>query len=319
MRGRNGRGASDSVTEIKKVWDGEEYKRLMGSWSEKKKMIANQVQRGMRRTGLLIWHGLMVAGVNYLWSGCRWRARTCHRKATKAQEACLERLWKAVCLFVEDVSEIKEKLVKSPGSEDWKERLEGVRISYQGEIVEKAQELTMEQILPGFPQWDTGARWQSLTSVKGRFVSACLTGGRRAPREVADQKKVMASDEEWGKICKVLLDRGLVRPVDEIAKLGDQYVENGAFGAVKPNKKTESDVLRLIMDFRPCSAVTRIIEGDVRSLAGAPSLQRIVLPQHTVLRVSAEDFVAVLFVFTSTGMVEVYGLSEKGDLEGSWL
>jgi len=176
------------VTEIKKVWDGEEYKRLMGSWSEKKKMIANQVQRGMRRTGLLIWHGLMVAGVNYLWSGCRWRARTCHRKATKAQEACLERLWKAVCLFVEDVSEIKEKLVKSPGSEDWKERLEGVRISYQGEIVEKAQELTMEQILPGFPQWDTGARWQSLTSVKGRFVSACLTQAECCWREKSSQR-----------------------------------------------------------------------------------------------------------------------------------
>lgn len=118
----------DSITEIKKIWEGEEYRRLMGSWSEKKKMSANQVQRGMRRTGLLVWHGLLVAGVNYLWSGCRWRSKPCYRKPTKAQQACLDRFWKATCLFVDDVSEIKDKLVKSPGSEEWKERIEGMRI-----------------------------------------------------------------------------------------------------------------------------------------------------------------------------------------------
>ena len=294
----------DSAKELKKVWDGEEYRRLMGSWSEKKKMNPGQVQRGMRRSGLLIWHGLLVAGINYLWSGCRWTSRICSRKPSQAQQGCLDRLWKTARLFVDDVSEVKEKLVKSPGAADWKDKLEGVRISYQGEIVEKAQELTLEQILPGLPPVGYGGR-VSITDLCEGEVRECLLDpsrvlleGEELP-ELLPTPKVMASDEEWGKICRVLMERGLIRPVDEVAKLGDQYVENGAFGVVKPHKKTESgkDVLRLIMDFRPCNAVTRIIEGDVRSLAGAPSLQHIVLPQGTVLRVSAEDLVAAFYLF----------------------
>ena len=294
----------DSAKELKKVWDGEEYRRLMGSWSEKKKMNPGQVQRGMRRSGLLIWHGLLVAGINYLWSGCRWTSRICSRKPSQAQQGCLDRLWKTARLFVDDVSEVKEKLVKSPGAADWKDKLEGVRISYQGEIVEKAQELTLEQILPGLPPVGYGGR-VSITDLCEGEVRECLLDpsrvlleGEELP-ELLPTLKVMASDEEWGKICRVLMERGLIRPVDEVAKLGDQYVENGAFGVVKPHKKTESgkDVLRLIMDFRPCNAVTRIIEGDVRSLAGAPSLQHIVLPQGTVLRVSAEDLVAAFYLF----------------------
>ena len=294
----------DSVTEIRKVWDGEEYRRLMGSWSEKKKLNPGQVQRGMRRSGILIWHGLLVTGINYLWSGCRWRSKVCNRKASSAQQACLDRLWKAARLFVDDVSEIKEKLVKSPGAAEWKDKLEGVRISYQGEIVEKAQELTLEQILPGLPPVGYGGRVAITDLCEGEVRECLLDPGRVLLQgeelpEKLPTPRVMASDEEWGKICKVLLERGLIRPIDEVAKLGDQYVENGAFGVVKPNKKTEAgkDVLRLIMDFRPCNAVTRIIEGDVRSLAGAPSLQHIVLPQGTVLRVSAEDLVAAFYLF----------------------
>ena len=294
----------DSSKELKKIWENEEYRRLMGSWSEKRKLTATQVQRGMRKSGILLWHGLMVAGLNFLWGGCRMAGKTCHRKPTVAQQGCLDRLWIVARRFVDDVSEVKEKLVKAPGAGDWSEKLEGVRISYQGEIVEKAQELTLEQVLPGLPPPGYGGRVAITDLCEGEVKellldpSKAFLEGEELPERIPTPK-VMASDEEWEKICKVLMERGLVRPVEEIAIVGEERIENGAFGVIKPNKKTESgkDVLRLIMDFRPCNSVMKIIEGDVRSLAGAPSLQHVVLPEGTVLRVSAEDLVAAFYLF----------------------
>ena len=49
------------------------------------------------------------------------------------------------------------------------------------------------------------------------------------------------------------------------------------------------------MDFRACNAVTRIIEGDVRTLASAPALQHVVMPSGSVLRLSAE---AAFYLFS---------------------
>ena len=112
--------------------------------------------------------------------------------------------------------------------------------------------------------------------------------------------KVMAEDEEWEKIGAELYSRGLVRPVEQCAQLDGRKILNGAFGVVKPNKATPSgkEVLRLIMDFRACNAVTKIIEGDVRTLASAPALQHVVMPSGSVLRLSAEDLVSAFYLFS---------------------
>jgi len=109
----------------------------------------------------------------------------------------------------------------------------------------------------------------------------------------------MASDEEWDKICGVLFARGLIRPVSEMAKVDDTFIQNGAFGVPKPGKTLEDgkEVLRFIVDFRSINSVMRIIDGDVKTLAGAPSLQHVVLPSGTLLRTSAEDMVAAFYLF----------------------
>ena len=109
----------------------------------------------------------------------------------------------------------------------------------------------------------------------------------------------MADDDEWERIGAELFRRGLVRPVDRCASLDGKRILNGAFGVVKPNKTTESgkEVLRFIMDFRACNSVTKIIEGDVRTLASAPALQHVVMPSGSVMRISAEDLVAAFYLF----------------------
>ena len=125
-----------------------------------------------------------------------------------------------------------------------------------------------------------------------------LLSGLDLPENIP-QPRVMGDDDEWERIGAELFRRGLVRPVDRCASLDGKRILNGAFGVVKPNKTTESgkEVLRFIMDFRACNSVTKIIEGDVRTLASAPALQHVVMPSGSVMRISAEDLVAAFYLF----------------------
>ena len=127
---------------------------------------------------------------------------------------------------------------------------------------------------------------------------SCLLEGEELPVTLPTPR-VMASEEEWNKIAGALYQRGLIRPVDSVAKVENQRILNGAFGVPKPGKKLEDgrDVLRLIMDFRAVNSVMKIIEGDVRTLTGAPALQHIVMPEGHLLRISADDLVAAFYLF----------------------
>ena len=83
-----------------------------------------------------------------------------------------------------------------------------------------------------------------------------------------------------------------------------RFLVNGSFGVVKPGKflDDERPILRLIMDFRGTNAATRVLEGDVRSLTGAPALQRVVVPAGKVVRMSADDLASAFFACTAPWM-----------------
>ena len=294
----------DSRDAVRRIVEGGEYKRLAGGTKAKKDLGGAKVHREMRKNGLLTWHFRVTLALNFLWSGCRGRGRICDRGPTKAQKLCQDRLWEAVKRFVDDTSETNEKYVKAPDSSSWKERLEGVKLSYQGEIVEKAQELTLRQILPGLPPPGYGGRVKLEDLCEGETKEMvmdplkALLQGEDLP-EVLPKPRVMATKTEWELIAGELFRRGLVRTVERPASLDGKAIINGAFGVPKPGKVTEENeqVLRLIMDFRCCNAVCRVIEGDVRTLAGAPALQHLILPEGVVLRISAEDLVSAFYLF----------------------
>ena len=294
----------DSKEAVSQALKSGEFKRLAGSWNQKKGMAHGKVHREMRKKGLLIWHFLVVTALNFLWNGMKAGGKVCHRAATKAQKMAQDRIWTAVRIFVDDVSEVKDKFVKAPGYEEWNEKLDSVRVSYQGDIIPKAQSLTLDQILPGLPPEGYGGVVQLSELCDGAVrdlllhPEKCLLEGDELPVDVP-RPKVHASEEEWGKIAGALYKRGLVRPVEKVAKVEDQEVLNGAFGVPKPGKLLEDgrDVLRLIMDFRGVNSVMKIIEGDVRTLTGAPALQHVVMPKGSLLRISADDLVSAFYLF----------------------
>ena len=293
----------DSATVLSKVFETGEFKRLAGTWGAKK-LNKEKAGKEMRRVGLLIWHGLVVTLLNFLWSGGRAKGPVHQGQPSKAQRMANDRLWGLVKDFVDDSSESKDKLPRSPDMGEWGKRLGDVRISYHGEVVEKAQKLTLDQIMPGLPPPGYGAS-VPLTELGDGELKMKLENplSNLLPEEEMPDDipapKVHASEEQWEKIVKELHARGLVRPVEEPLEVKGKPLLNGSFGVVKPGKflDDERPILRLIMDFRATNAVTKILAGDVRTLSGSPALQHVVLPQGRVLRLSADDLVSAFYLF----------------------
>ena len=293
----------DSITEMSKLFETGEFKRLAGSWGSKK-TNKEKAAKEMRRVGLLVWHGMVVCLVNFLWCG-RGAKGPVHRGAvSKAQKLANDRLWNLVRDFVDDHSETKEKLPRSPDMGEWGKRLGDVRISYHGEVVEKAQRLTLDQVMPGLPPQGYGASVPLIELCEGELRTRLedpmsnLLPEEELPDDIP-APKVHASEEQWEMIVKELHTRGLVRPVEDPVEVKGKPLLNGSFGVIKPGKYLDDErpILRLIMDFRATNSVTRILAGDVRTLSGSPALQHVVLPQGRVLRLSADDLVSAFYLF----------------------
>ena len=112
------------------------------------------------------------------------------------------------------------------------------------------------------------------------------------PQEIP-RTQIHALRQEWEKIAAELYKRGLVKTVPAPVLVRGKFLVSGSFGVVKQGKflGDERPIMRSIMDFRGTNAATRVLEGDVRSLMGAPALQRIELPAGKVVRMSADDLV----------------------------
>ena len=293
----------DSITEMAKLFEAGEFRRLAGTWGAKK---ANKDKAGkeMRRVGLLIWHGLVVTLLNFLWCGGGAQGPVHRGPVSKAQKMANDRLWNLVKDFVDDNSEVKEKVPRSPNMGEWGKRLGDVRISYHGEVVEKAQKLTLDQVLPGLPPPGYGSSVPLIELCEGELKARLedpmsnLLPEEEMPDDIP-APKVHASDEQWEKIVCELHSRGLVRPIEEPVVVKGKPLLNGSFGVVKAGKflDDERPVLRLIMDFRATNSVTQVLTGDVRTLSGSLALQHVVLPHGRVLRLSADDLVSAFYLF----------------------
>eukprot|EP00435_Cladocopium_sp_Y103_P048232 s510_g14.t1 len=294
----------DSQTELSKIFEEGEFKRLAGTWGSKKNS-KEKAGKEMRRIGLLCWHGLVISFLNFLWSGRGKTSPMPPGTASKAQKMAQDRLWELVKDFVDDRSETTDKVPRSPIMGEWGKKIGDVRISYQGEIIEKAHRLTLDQILPGLPPAGFGASVPLLElcegEVKERLENAMsnLLPEDEMPDDLP-APKVHSSPEQWELIVKELHARGLVRAVEDPLKVRGRVVTNGAFGVAKPGRflDDERQVLRFIMDFRGTNSATRIITGDVRTLSGAAALQHVVLPEGKVVRISADDLVAAFYLFS---------------------
>eukprot|EP00438_Fugacium_kawagutii_P004851 Skav221072 [mRNA] locus=scaffold3118:298387:301731:- [translate_table: standard] len=293
----------DSKLALRELFESGEYRRLAGTWGAKKD-AKTKAAKVARKTGMLIWHGLLVTTVNVLWTGGSKDAAIHSGPVTKAQEMALERFWEAIRAFVDDTSESKEKVPRSTGVGEWGAKLGDVRISYEGEVIEKAHRITLDQVLPGLPPKGYGGSVPLVELCEGELKEKLL---RPESNLMAEENwpedipapKVHADIEQWEKLAHELHQRGLIEAVEDPILVKGKPLRNGAFGVVKAGKflPDERPVLRLIMDFRAINSVTTVLTGDIKTLTGAPALQHIVLPEGHVLRMSTDDLVAAFYLF----------------------
>ena len=317
----------DSVTELKKLQEEGEFRRLAGSWAEKK-MSKDKAGRLSRKVGLLVWHGLTVTVLNFLWTGGGGKGEVGAGPPGKAQSQALDRIWELVKVFVDDNSESTSKVPRSPEMGEWGKKLGDVRVSYHGEVVEKAQRLTLDQILPGLPPMGYGASVALAELCEGEVREklenplSTLLPEDELPDDVP-APKVHASQEQWEKIAGELYRRGLVQPVEDPVKVKGQAILNGAFGVPKPGKFLEDEraILRLIMDFR----AVKLSDGDCGW--GRPKLGRSPLPSTCGVTsgegdpdVSWRPCGSFLSVPTSSWVEPADVLCQQGGLEmlGDW-
>ena len=235
----------DSITEMSKLFETGEFKRLAGSWGSKK-TNKEKAAKEMRRVGLLVWHGMVVCLVNFLWCGGGAKGPVHRGAVSKAQKLANDRLWNLVRDFVDDHSETKEKLPRSPDMGEWRKRLGDVRISYHGEVVEKAQRLTLDQVMPGLPPQGYGASVPLIELCEGELRTRLedpmsnLLPEEELPDDIP-APKVHASEEQWEMIVKELHTRGLVRPVEDPVEVKGKPLLNGSFGVIKPGKYLDDE------------------------------------------------------------------------------
>ena len=134
---------TDGKEQLRSLFESGDFRKFGGA--DKKAF------RHARRAGLLIWHCLTVVLLNFLWTGGGKQAKVHQGTTSVSQARALDRIWEILKASVDDSCETKSKVPCSPEMGEWGREVGDVGISYQGEIVEKGQRLTLDLVLPGLP------------------------------------------------------------------------------------------------------------------------------------------------------------------------
>ena len=211
------------------------------------------------------------------------------------------------------MKKLKEAASHGPQWGGWENRIEEMSVSYTGEVVQKANRLTLEQVLPGLPQVEHGGLVDILKVVDDRMARKLQSPSKMLRENFAEEvpsPKVMCDDEEWEKIVLAMYERKLIRPVDRYPVVDGKKVLNGAFGVSKPGKVTKSGlpVLRLIIDLRATNTIMEQLDGDLQTLTGAASFQKLVVDDEDCLLISGDDLTsAFLSVQPPRVLEQLYG------------
>ena len=155
--------------------------------------------------------------------------------------------------------------------------------------------LTYEQIWPGLPTPHHGGLVDIL-EVVDRKLKARLLRPELMLREITEE---IPRPLVWPRVVKALWERNLVAPVQTRPTVQGVPVLNGAFGVIKPEKFTDSGlpVLRMIIDLRASNTILDQLEGDVWTLTGAASFQKLMVGPNEELLVSGDDLNSAFYLF----------------------
>jgi len=198
---------------------------------------------------------------------------------------------------------------KTP-NRDWGQLLSESRLSYEGEVVAKAQELTVEQVLPALPPVGIGGSVDALElcddALRPLLEDPNLSVRPRSewPAKLT-KARMRIKPAEWQKLGPILVERGICTTLSEaelIEHNGDKLL-NGVFGVGKKKWITSEEtgeaveVLRLIVNMVPSNELQVPITADTGTLPHFGQWRGLELLPDEILIWSSEDINCAFYVF----------------------
>ena len=254
------------------------------------------VQHLYRDVGVDCLQFCMIIGLNLMWSGLRSGARVHGGPVRRSQSDALAHLRRAAEYVIDGKEAPPLKGVPRTPKIDWEKLIGDARISYHGEVIQQAEALEFERVLPSLPPEGFGSIADLASLCEGRVKemvlnpSLCQLDEGDLP-EVIPAPKVRVKDGDWEPLAKALFERGILAPVDRVIGLRGKSVLNGLFGVQKSGRDLPDGrpAQRLIMDLRATNAVLKIIAGNIATLAGASAFTSVVVEGGKVITISGES------------------------------
>lgn len=175
-------------------------------------------------------------------------------------------------------------------------------LDYRGEEVKLAKPLTWEGVEPSLPAevgtldvrdfCDLGIL-HYINNFEDFLVPMDMRRVGKAPR-------VIVEPSEWPMLARGLVRRGICEVMleDGIYHLDGKPLMNGMFAVSKDEFQGEVELLRLIMNLKPCNDLCRPLEGDTSTLPMITSLGALYLDDNEVLMTSSEDIRCFFYLFS---------------------
>eukprot|EP00434_Breviolum_minutum_P038695 symbB.v1.2.034333.t1/scaffold4414.1/size41512/1 len=203
------------------------------------------------------WDKLSSVLHDSMWSGLRSGARIHGGPIRKSQEDALSHLRRAAEYVIDGKEAPPLKGVPRTPKESWEKLVDEARISYHGEVIQKAEALEFDRVLPSLPPEGFGGIPDLASLCEGRVKEMvldpklCQLEEKDLP-DVIPAPKVRVKDGDWEPLARALFERGILSPVDQVIGLRGKSVLNGLFGVQKAGRDLPDGrpAQRLIMDLR---------------------------------------------------------------------
>ena len=194
---------------------------------------------------------------------------------------------------------------------DWRKLIDTKRMAYDGEVVAKAQELTMAQVLPGLPPEGVAGSVNAIDLATPRLralledPSLSVKPRSEWPRKLRKARMRIARDE-WHQLGAELVRREVVLPMlaEDLVYHNGDYLLNGIFGVGKGTyleghqDDPRYEILRLIINLVPSNELQTMIQGDIETLPHFSQWACLELMSSENFAWTSEDVKCAFYVFT---------------------
>lgn len=239
----------------------------------------------------LAWGQCLTLSLNSFWGAELFN----EREPTKCQVLSLQRLFEDVRRFV--------SLHTAVETVNWDEFFKIKSIDYKGDEVKVARWFSWSNVSPALPREVGRVPLEEVTSHGAQHYVLNFDHYLKPRSEWGPLTKprVMVSDEDWGEVCKGLVDTGVCTFIEEheVFDTGEGPLLNGLFGVTK-DEWTEAgvEIYRLIMNLVPLNSLCRPLSGDVDTLPSWSGMNPYFLQPSQGLLVSSEDVKCFFYVIS---------------------